>query len=233
MKHIIRYTLIILIFSTFINCEDKPDKSFYGIPSEDKNQILSGILLSYGAIDDSTGTVIDVKSGLEWKKCTQGQVFRATNNDCQGGKATATFTTPFDQGRYGATYLSFCNIEGNNCNELSLPMTLKADSLTGITSEAYNSCASENAIRTGGYTNWRVPTFPELQALAALGKVMLTARFPNTPDDYFWSSWSNEQDQSGKTARAVSFSADTIGKVESINKTTKLHIRCVRNTNGQ
>lgn len=233
MKQIIRYTLLTLILASFINCEDKPEKSFYGIPSEEKNQILSGILLSNGAIDNSTGTVIDVKSGLEWKKCTQGQVFRASHNDCQGGKATATFTTPFDQGRYGATYLSYCNIEGNNCNELSLPMTLKADSLPGITSEAYNACASENAIRANGYTNWRVPSFPELQALAALGKVMLTAKFPNTPDDYFWSSWSNEQDQSGKTARAVSFSSENIGKVENINKTTKLYIRCVRNVNGQ
>lgn len=232
MKHTIRYTLFILIFAGILNCEDKPEKSFYGIPSEEKNQILSGILLSNGAIDNSTGTVIDPKSGLEWKKCTHGQIFRASNNDCQGGKATATFTTPFDQGRYGATYLSYCNIEGNNCNEVSLPMTLKADSLPGITSEAYNACASENVIQANGYRNWRVPTFPELQALAALGKVMLTARFPNTPDDYFWSSWSNEQDSSGKTARAVSFSAESIGKVENINKTTKLYIRCVRNING-
>ena len=233
MKKIILYTLLTLLIVSLINCEDKPDKSYYGVPAEDKNQILAGILLSNGVQDYATGTVIDPKSGLEWKKCVQGQTFRATNNDCQGGKGTATFTTPVDQGRYGATFLAYCNIEGNDCNTSTLPMTLRGGTITGISSEAFNSCANENANRTNGYTNWRVPSFPELQSLAALGKVVLTSRFPNTPDDYFWSSWSNEQDLTGATARAVSFSLDTIGKEQSISKTTRYYVRCVRNTNGQ
>lgn len=233
MTKFIRYSLLALLISGLYNCEDKPDKSFYGIPAEDKNQILAGILLSNGVQDNATGTVIDPKSGLEWKKCTQGQTFRASNNDCQGGKGTATLTTPIDQGRYGAVFLAYCNIEGNDCNTSSLPMTLRASTITGIGSEAFNSCATENILRTNGYTNWRVPTFPELQSLAALGKVVLTSRFPNTPDDYFWSSWSNEQDLSGATARAISFSLDTIGKEQNISKTTKYYVRCVRNTNGQ
>jgi len=233
MKHIIRYSLLTLLFAGLVNCEDKPDKSFFGIPAEDKNQILQGILLSSGAQENATGTVIDPKTGLEWKKCVQGQVFRASRNDCQGTTSTATLTTPLDQGRYGAKYLSYCNVDGNNCNVLSVPMNLKADSLVGITSEVFNSCQTENILRTNGYSNWRVPTYPELEALAALGKVVLTSRFPNTPDDYFWSSWGNEQDQTGATARAVSFSLETIGKEQTINKTTKLYVRCVRNTNGQ
>ena len=141
MTKIIRYSLLTLFIAGLINCEDKPDKSYYGIPAEDKNQILAGILLSNGVIDNVTGTVIDPKSGLEWRKCTQGQSFRATNNDCQGGRATATLTTPIDQGRYGATFLAYCNIEGNDCNTTSIPLNLKANTITGISSEA-NACNS-------------------------------------------------------------------------------------------
>ena len=232
MKDLKKYLLLIFLILGIVYCEGKPDKSYYGIPEEDRNQILAGILLSNGSIDNGTGTVVDPKTGLEWKKCTQGQVFRPTNNDCQGGRSTATYTTPIDQGRYGATYLAYCNIEGNDCNTTSIPMALKSNPVTGVSSEAYVSCANENTLRTNGYTNWRVPSFPELQALAALGKVVLTNKFPNTPDDYFWSSWSNEQDTSGKTARAISFSLETIGKDQNISKTTRYYVRCVRNTNG-
>ena len=232
MKYTMRYTLLILIFAGFINYEDKPDKSFYGMPQEEKDKILQGLLLGFGVVDNRTGTVADPKTGLEWKKCTQGQVFRASNNDCQGTLATATPTSPADQGRYGATYLSYCNLQGNDCNSLSLPMTLKADSLPGITSEAYNSCAIENILATNGYTNWRVPTYPELKSVSELGKLVLISLFPNTPDDYFWSSWGNEQDQTGSTARAISFSYNSIGKEQNITKTTKLYVRCVRNMNG-
>ncbi|MBK8398818.1 MAG: DUF1566 domain-containing protein [Leptospiraceae bacterium] len=232
MKYILRFTILILILANLINCEDKPDKNLYGIPEESKNKILQGILLSYGVIDNRNGTITDTKSGLEWKKCVQGQVFRASNNDCQGGSATATPTTPGDQARYGAIYLSYCNLQGNDCNASSLPMALRASSLP-VVSEAFDSCQTENILATNGYTNWRVPSYPELASIAALGKVVLINWFPNTPDDFFWSSWSNEKDFSGSTARAISFSFDKIGEEQNINKTTKLFVRCVRNTNGQ
>lgn len=232
MKKIIQYSLLTFMLVGFTYCEDKPGKSYYGIPSEDKNQILQGIILSYNAIDTGLGSIVDIKSDLEWKKCSQGQVFRASNNDCQGGNSTATLTTPGDQGRYGATYLNYCNIEGNDCNATSLPMTLKANIVPGVISEAFNSCSALNANDPNGYKNWRVPSLPELQALASLGKVILTSSFPNTPDDFYWSSWSNEQNPSGSTAKAVSFTSDKFGETQNILKTTKLYVRCVRNING-
>ncbi|HMV42495.1 MAG TPA: DUF1566 domain-containing protein [Leptospiraceae bacterium] len=230
MKKLMQYSFLSICLIILISCEAKPEKSYFGVPEEDGKQILAGLILGNGSIDNATGTVVDPKTGLEWKKCTQGQVFRSTNNDCQGSRATSTLTTPIDQGRYGATYLAYCNIEGNDCNTSSLPMALKSNTVTGVFSEAFLSC---NTDRTNGYTNWRVPSYPELQALASLGKVVLTNRFPNTPDDYFWSSWSNEQDTSGKTARAVFFSLETIGKDQNISKTTRFYVRCVRNINGQ
>jgi hypothetical protein len=36
-------------------------------------------------IDHTNGTVTDTKTGLMWKKCSEGQVWAAINNTCTGG----------------------------------------------------------------------------------------------------------------------------------------------------
>lgn len=223
---IIQLIALTIITTWLFNCEAKPDKGFNGLPPEDAEKIITGLVLNTGVTDTRAGTITDIRTGLEWKKCSQGQEFRSSNNDCQG-KTTGTLFTPLDQARYGATYLSYCSFSGNDCNTTAPPMTLKLPA-NGFTSEAYSSCDSD---RTRGFSNWRVPTYAELKALSAMGKTTLNIYFPNTVDDLYWTSWSNEQDLTAKTARAINFNAEKIGDEENVTKETRLYVRCVRSMN--
>ena len=227
MKKTILFLILIL---SLINCEDKPEKNFYGIPNDDKDQFIAGLLLSNNARTTTNGTVIDSRTGLEWKKCTQGQIYRANVNDCQGNKNSAAPTVSPEIGRYGAETYSYCDLEGNQCNSLSLPQMLRKEEMirNKATSALFDACDTD---RTGGFNNWRVPTYPELKALSELGKTALLINFPNTPDDFFWTSWGNEQDSTGKTAKAINFTIDRVGEETNLNKTARYYVRCVRNSN--
>jgi CubicO group peptidase (beta-lactamase class C family) len=228
MKIYMKLSLSLFMMFTsmlFWNCEAEPEKYTYGIAESESKQVVAGFILNSVLQTTTSTTVRDPGTRLEWKKCSQGQSVSVRGN-CQGTVAGTNFT-PNDQGRYGALALTYCNVASNACNSLSLPQTLVANTLDKIVSGAYTSCQAD---RTGGYSDWRVPNFVELKLLASTEKTSLLIQFPDTVDDFYWSSTGNEQDNTGATARAISFhSGDRYGKEENAVKDTQLFVRCVRN----
>ena len=222
---IIQTITSIFLAMTLVFCEAKPEKTFYGIPQEEANLILLGSVLNYKLQDTGNGTIIDSSLGVEWKKCSQGQSFRSSQNDCQG-TISGSDLTPTDQYNYGAGTYAYCNIAGNDCNSVSLPQILSASPSNNAYSDIYNSCDADT---TNNRTDWRVPTSVELEKLVIGGKVAMIEFFPNTVSSYYWSSVSNEQEPSGLTAKAIHFGEDKFGDVKNINKDNKLYLRCVRN----
>lgn len=226
MKTLYKITIIAFFAFLIFNCgEEKVRQNKLGLTDEETNTVVLGLILNSGYSNSGNGTVLDNTSGLEWKKCTQGQTFRSATNDCQG-TISATYN-PVDAQRYGATPLTFCNINGNGCNATSLPQVLTISTTSnGLVSEAFSSCAAD---RTSGYSNWRVATFAELKKLAIGGQNMMTQYFPNTVEDFYWSSWGDENDSTGNTAKAINFTGAKFAEEKSVNKDTKYYVRCIRN----
>jgi hypothetical protein len=220
--------ILFLSFLSFLYyCEAKPEKNFYGIPEEETKTILLGYLLNTGLEDTKQGTILDQANGLEWKKCSQGQVYRQSHNDCQGSTSFGSDLSPIDQYKRGAGIFNYCSIAANLCNAITVPMVLVPSREPTAISEAYLSCGTDT---TAGKTGWRVPTYPELTRLSIGGKVALTQFFPDTVNDTYWTANANEQDVTGYTARAIHFGEDSFGEEKLIGKDRKLYLRCVRST---
>ncbi|TGJ99662.1 DUF1566 domain-containing protein [Leptospira semungkisensis] len=203
----------------FVGCEEKIDHNRYGFAPEDNNQLIAGALFFENFTNNGDGSTTDSISGLTWKTCSQGQTFsgNASQYDCQGSSGTV-----INPGTYGAKQLQYCSVNLESCNTLGIPQTLTAGS--GASSEAFDSCAADGTAGGG----WRVATFIELKYLSSNSRNFMLLKFPNTMDDYYWSSTANEQDGSGKTARAVSFSLSNFGDDEDFTKITRYFVRCVR-----
>jgi len=213
MKRII----LILFLFIFSRCEEKPVRDFYGFAEEEKSVLLMGLLSSKGYSNTDYGSVVDSYTGLEIKKCSQGQIYNPATAGCDPGSGNLVTN--------GALRLSYCHSVSNLCNSDSIPYTLK-DPGSITSSEIYNSCSSD---RTGGYSNWRVPALFELVRLASFGRNSLLQFFPSTLEDYYWSANAEENDLYGKTAKTVSFSAQNFGETRNFSKDTRLYVRCVRN----
>ncbi|MBK9500918.1 MAG: DUF1566 domain-containing protein [Leptospiraceae bacterium] len=126
---------------------------------------VTAIVRNWGVFtDNNNGTIqLAVTAGtfggqtytaqtLTWMKCSHGQAWKSSTNDCTGtGTATA----------YGATGVQYCNIADQSCNDAGTGL------LNGTgTSSAYTACNGLNAgAGTYGKTNWRVPTKNELKLL--------------------------------------------------------------------
>ncbi|TGM60958.1 surface adhesin Lsa25 [Leptospira adleri] len=225
MKKYKNILILSIALSFFANCEEKPDDTTLGFINEDAKVLLAGMLFFNPYIaDPASGTVSNSTTGLMWKICSQGQVLRVGANgayDCEGINNTSTVI-----GRFGATLLQYCSLNLNDCNTIALPSVLvgQTPGFTG-TSEAFTSC---NQDRTGGHSDWRVPSFPELKALTASGSLnSLLIKFPNTVEDNYWSSWAKES--TVDTARAVNFAATHFGDETGFTKTSRYFVRCVRN----
>jgi len=191
---------------SLLNCEEKPDTEL-GMTDDEKAAFISGLLVNSGFTDSGYGTVIDQNSNLEFKKCSQGNTYDGSG--CTTGQ-TVTF--------------SFCNSLSNLCNLTSFPMTLIDPGLT-TTSEAWDSCAGD---ATGGFNDWRVASIPELQKIAIGGRAGTLLHFPDTFEGYYWSGCADPQDQSGQTAKAISFAGESFGTERSYPKDNRLYVKCVR-----
>ncbi|MCZ8239722.1 MAG: DUF1566 domain-containing protein [Leptospiraceae bacterium] len=230
--------ITLLIFSILIlNCQEQPVKTIFpGLSDEELNVLLSGLLLNQGYNDNRDGTITDNSFNLVWQKCTQGQVYRSGSNDCEGIQRPSVTNPFFTQGadtiNWGARQLAYCSNATNACNQLSIPQTLQGDSsiiVTGI-SEAFQSCNSLNPPNSNSATAWRVPNPLELERLTLGGRnALIAVHFPNTIEDYYWSSWSNPEDLIGQTATAVIFERKRFGEKELRIKTDRYYVRCVRN----
>ncbi len=224
--------LLLLILTFFINCEMQPKSYKFGVPEEELSQILYGLIntSSSSSTETAYGTIQFAGSRLEWKKCAQGQVYRATQKDCQGTASPSNFT-PNDL-KYGATRHTYCNDPSNACNSLEIvPILNSANTSTSKNVTAYATCNADTTGVSSGVTagSWRVPTVVELKNLAALGRVATLKTFPDSPDEIFWSSSSEFENLKGETAYAIDFSPEVYGNQKKIKKDTKNYIRCVRN----
>jgi hypothetical protein len=127
--------------------------------------VPSPVTVDWGTFSDNgNGSIkLDVNAGtyggqtysaqtLTWMKCTHGQAWKSSTNDC-----TQNGTSP----DYGGITVRYCSTDDNSCN----------DAATGVlngtgTSTAYTACNDLNAgAGTLGKTNWRVPTKNELKLL--------------------------------------------------------------------
>ncbi len=214
--------LLISVIGFLLNCEAKPDKETFGFTNDDFSVALLGVLSNANMVDNSDGTITDTNFRLMWQKCSFGQVYRRTQNDCQGA-VTGSVLNPQDPYRYGAKTVAFCDSRTHACNRVAPPQTLIASSEIAIvgTSEAFNAC---NALGNG----YRVPNPAELQRLTATGRNGVLARFPSTVEGDYWSNLSEVTDFPGETAITISFDRQTFGDEKKTVKTDRNYLRCVR-----
>lgn len=203
---------ILIVFLNIIACEEKPVRDYYGFSADEKNVLIAGLMNNTTYSSTSYGTVLDSSLNVEFKRCTQGQIYNSTSNNC------TNINNEPDK-------LTFCNVANNFCNTTAIPFTLTDPGSLTI-SEAYNSCKNDT---TGNYSNWRVANLVELAKLAAGGRNSMFIWFPGTLEENYWSANGNENDTSGLTAKAVSFSRSEFGNINLISKDTRLYVRCVRN----
>lgn len=156
-------------------------------------------------VDNGDGTVTDYSRTLVWKKCSQGQVWNTTNNDCTG-------TGSVDD-EYGVGTYQYCDANDNSCNGGTDNGILDG----GGASTAWSTCDAETL--TG--RNWRVPTFDELKDLHDNAYSNNISLFPNTATLwYYWSATSY-----GTTvALSVHFGNSDLA---SSPETSSNYVRCV------
>jgi hypothetical protein len=222
------FILLVLLFGfMLIGCEAKKEKDTWGLSDEELSLVLTGVIVNTNYNDLLDGTVLDKQAGLIWSKCSQGQVYRKTENDCRG-KVSGSLYTPNDQILWGASTYAYCNTNTWACNSKSIPLNLveNAEFILPGYSEAFNSCNSLNS--SNGFPGWRVPTNLELVKLTIGGRIALMQYFPDTVENLYWSSWSKQDDQTGEKAIAVNFDRQKFGEEQNIDKVAKTYLRCIR-----
>ncbi|MDZ4725387.1 MAG: DUF1566 domain-containing protein [Leptospira sp.] len=220
-----RYNILLILFTAalFLNCEAKPVEEKFGLTADEFDIALLGIVSNTGMVDTGFGTIIDNGAKLEWQKCSYGQVYRGSTNDCQGALGGSVLN-PLDPYKYGAKQVAYCDSRTHACNKVAPPQTLVSISEIAIvgSSELFAACASYGS----GY---RVPNPYELQRLTVGGRNALLARFPHTVEADYWSSWSELTDYEGTTAISISFDRESFGEERKGIKTDRNYVRCVKN----
>lgn len=211
-----------------IHCQAEKEKDFFGFGDEEASIILTGLILNRGFVDTKDGNIIDQVNRVVYQKCVAGQVYRLEQNDCRGIQRGSLYT-PNDVILWGATQFAYCNLDSWNCNSRTFPFQLVGNA--GLVfpgkSEAFNYCNSLNDPNTGA-PGWRVATPIELVRLTKGGRNAMLQLFPDTPEDWFWSSWSRADDIEGQTAIAVSFNRSNFGEEKAFAKTNRNYVRCTR-----
>ncbi|MCB1193814.1 MAG: DUF1566 domain-containing protein [Leptospiraceae bacterium] len=159
---------------------------------------------------------------MYFAKCTHGQTWNSSSNDCTGTGSSGT--------SYGATTVQYCNANNNTCNGGTNSGTLNGSGTSG----AYSACSGSSLASK----SWRVPTKDELKLLIECtdqsmpndgsscgsgnySSPSINNLFPNTLSGFYWSS-SGDSSSSGD-ALGVSFgSGGTYGNF----KATNVYVRC-------
>lgn len=159
---------------------------------------------------------------MYFTKCSQGQVWNSSSNDCAGTGSSGD--------NYGATVFPYCNGMNNNCNGGTNSGILDG----GGTSGAYIACSG--TILAG--KSWRVPTKEELKLLVECTDQSIpndgsdcgvgnytsptfNNLFSNTVSYSYWSS--SGSSASSSRAWYIDF---RYGFVDYIYKTYNYYIRC-------
>lgn len=124
------------------------------------------------------GTVTDLRTGLMWKQCSEGQ----TGASCTGAVSMMTW----------------------------------ANALNAGASSVF-----------AGFSDWRLPNVKELGSLVETGcysPAINVARFPNTPNEFYWTSSKVAPDASGTWA--IPFSHGYVGYVNGAG--ASIAVRLVR-----
>lgn len=197
----------ILIISVFVYaCSSKSD-------SNDDETLAALLVLSQGFSDNFDGTVS--QNNLMWMKCSQGQTWSGSTNDCTGSGGGTT---------YNAVSLQFCSTLTGSYSDCT---TSDSTAPTATSGPAFDSC---DTLNFANHTDWRLPTKVELELLVAnVNRDAFLNLFPQTPDDkIFWSSTGNKDKSDGSEAAGVNFSESNFGASEFATKDSVKYLRCSR-----
>lgn len=187
----------------------KNQKQFLGYNSS------GGIVL-----DLHDGTIYSSSKNIFYAKCTSGQTYNSTTDDCTGA------------GNAGNNYLAsqsrYCSTSANDCNGNVSSGVLTFPFLYGSTSGIYTFCDGMNTTPVGGFAGkrkWRVPNFEELLSILKANSVPAidSTLFPNTVNGPYWTA----------TSFAFGLGGDAIfidfldGSTTNGSKPSNLYVRCV------
>ncbi|MCB1157301.1 MAG: putative Ig domain-containing protein [Leptospiraceae bacterium] len=189
-------------------------------------------------IDNGDGTVsfsgIGIASSYDYSgksftflKCTQGQTYNSSSNDCTGAG-----TAPL----YNARQVQFCTSNSDDCNNRDKTQLLGSGFWGTESSSAYTDC---NGVSFAGKTGWRVPSHEELKATfhcidlsmpsdlssCATGSSAPTINsfFPNTVSGAYWSSTSYSGDSQNAYVLYYDIGIDSY----ALKNTSTFYVRCV------
>ena len=176
----------------------------------------TSLLAGFGWVDNNDSTITDSNTRFMWAKCSHGQAWNASLNNCAG---TGSGTTN------GAKSVQFCEAVSGS----SLTECVNSDPLYPIAASgpAFNACVAE---RAGGHSDWRLPNSAELEGLAASkDRETFQFYFPQTPDDKPYWTGDGDPSSEGDRAYGVNFAAANFGLRDTYDKAAVVHyVRCMR-----
>lgn len=204
------YVLKISDIGKFFKFEVTP-RDIYNAAGSKVISDASAAITCQNVCDGNNGTVSVLNRNLTWMKCSVGQKWRSSENDCKGNGSDPD---------YGLGFYQYCSTNDNACNSTS---TWELDS--GGSSQIRNLCDTESI---GGYNDWRVPTKSELADF--YNHAYSISFFPQTRPAYYRSSTSCHD------VFLICFNDDTAwthnfgtGVVWNMEKNKHGALRCVRN----
>ncbi|MBK8397688.1 MAG: DUF1566 domain-containing protein [Leptospiraceae bacterium] len=126
--------------------------------------------------DNMDGTITDTNRNVTWMKCSAGQVWNQTNNDCTGIGNSGN--------NYSVGYFQYCATASHSCNNTGSPnWDLNGNGTSGLWTYCDN-------LELGGRTNWRVPNHSELLGMYADVYSQSTYQFlfPQTGLAFYWTA---------------------------------------------
>ena len=149
------------------------------------------------------------------KKCLQGQIYRSTENDCQG--------TGTSDDNFGALTLQYCASDDDSCKDTSGTNGIASTEL----SPASASCASDT---TDG-KSWILPIVvpepypPNPNPPISREILIYMPELPRGETDYFWSALNSYW--SDKEATVFSFQSDLSVASDFKPKSSTQFVLCV------